>query len=91
MSSAALWLGLAWCSCAVARDGPLLNGTYLTPLNISSMHLTTWAVDFGSVADEPLMTPKNAWDEEIGGKGTILVDPTDGLYKAWYVSRESFR
>jgi hypothetical protein len=27
------------------------------------------------------------WDEEIGGKGTVIVDPIDGLYKAWYISQ----
>jgi len=29
------------------------------------------------------MHPAYEWDEEIGGKGTILVDPIDGLYKVW--------
>ena len=47
----------------------------------------TWSVDFGDVPDEPLMHPQYEWDEEIGGKGTILVDPLDGMYKAWYISQ----
>ena len=47
----------------------------------------TWGVNFGSVPDEPLMHPQYPWDEEIGGKGTILVDPIDRLYKAWYISQ----
>ena len=54
------------------------------------MHTTSycrWSVDYGDVPDEPLMHPEYEWDEEIGGKGTILVDPIDGLYKAWYISQ----
>lgn len=52
------------------------------------LHLqVTWSVDFGYVPDEPLMHPQYEWDEEIGGKGTILVDPLDGMYKAWYISQ----
>ena len=47
----------------------------------------TWSVDFGDVPDEPLMHPQYEWDEEIGGQGTILVDPLDGMYKAWYISQ----
>lgn len=48
------------------------------------------AVDFGAVDPEPLMYPQFEWDEEIGGKGTILVDPIDGLYKAWSVEPPSY-
>ena len=31
------------------------------------------------------MHPEFEWDEEIGGKGTILWDPIDSMYKAWSV------
>ena len=57
------------------------------PSDFTSYHLVTWLVDYGQVPDEPLMHPQYEWDEEIGGKGTIIVDPTDGLYKAWYISQ----
>ena len=68
---------------AVTEDK--LDSTFLTPSDFDSFHLSTWSVDFGRVADEPLMYPAYEWDEEIGGKGTILVDPIDRLYKAWYI------
>ena len=66
---------------------PRLNSTFLVADDFESFHLSTWAVDFGAVDDEPLMHPKYEWDEEIGGKGTILVDPIDRIYKAWYISQ----
>ena len=66
---------------------PRLNSTMLLPTDFDSFHLVTWGVDFGAVPDEPLMHPQYPWDEEIGGKGTILVDPIDRLYKAWYISQ----
>lgn len=66
---------------------PLLNASFLMPADFPSMHLVTWSINYADVPDEPVMHPHYDWDEEIGGKGTILVDPIDGLYKAWYVSQ----
>ena len=66
---------------------PRLNSTFLLSEDFESYHLSTWAVDYGAVPDEPLMHPKYEWDEEIGGKGAILVDPIDRVYKAWYISQ----
>jgi hypothetical protein len=73
--------------CRGAVTEEKLNSTFLLPSDFDSFHLSTWSVDFGKVADEPLMMPEHEWDEEIGGKGTILVDPIDRLYKAWYISQ----
>lgn len=87
MALRALLLGLA-CSCVSALvTEPRLNTTMLLPTDFDSYHFSTWAVDYGAVEDEPLMHPEYEWDEEIGGKGTILVDPIDRLYKAWYISQ----
>ena len=87
MALRALLLGLA-CSCVSALvTEPRLNTTMLLPTDFDSYHFSTWAVDYGAVEDEPLMHPEYEWDEEIGGKGTILVDPIDHLYKAWYISQ----
>ena len=76
---------LAWVPAAVREQ--TLNSTFLTPSDFDSFHLSTWSVDFGHTSPEPLMHPQHPWDEEIGGKGTILIDPIDGLYKAWYISQ----
>ncbi len=35
----------------------------------------------------PIMTPRYPWDSgEVFSHGCVLIDPTDGLYKAWYLS-----
>jgi hypothetical protein len=83
----ALLIILALALAGVGAIDPTINTTLLMPTDFESFHLVTWAVDYGQVDDEPLMHPQYEWDEEIGGKGTILVDPIDGLYKAWYISQ----
>ncbi len=79
--------GLGIIGVEAAVHEPELNSTFLIPSDFESFHLATWSVDYGSVDPEPLMHPRYEWDEEIGGKGTILVDPIDNLYKAWYISQ----
>ena len=51
-------------------------------------HDIGWRVEPGTKdPNNPLIAPKYPWDEgSIGQHGTVLKDPTDGLYKAWYVS-----
>jgi hypothetical protein len=78
---------LALAAFADASIDPILNSTFLMPTDFDSFHLSTWSVDYGIVNDEPLMHPQHEWDEEIGGKGTIMVDPIDKMYKAWYISQ----
>lgn len=40
-----------------------------------------------SCASAPRARGRYEWDEEIGGKGTILWDAADQVYKAWYISQ----
>ena len=36
----------------------------------------------------PLFEPKYPWDNgSIASYGTVLLDPTDGLWKMWYICR----
>ena len=58
-------------------------------------HNIGWRVEPG-VKDlmNPLMEPKYPWDSgAVFSHGTAHLDPTDGLYKAWYLStpKEGFR
>src|SRR5438045_1532971 len=51
-------------------------------------HNVAWRVE---LAEEdpanPLLEPKFPWDSAgVFSHGTVMVDPTDGLWKAWYIS-----
>lgn len=59
------------------------------PTDFDFFHYSTWSVDFAQVDGAPVILPRFEWDEKIGGKGTVLVDPHGGLYKAWYISQPS--
>ena len=47
-----------------------------------------WRVEPGLPdPDNPLMKPEYPWDAGATFiHGTVLIDPCDGLYKAWYLS-----
>eukprot|EP00947_MAST-08B_sp_MAST-8B-sp1_P001483 g1483.t1 len=85
--SAFLFL-LFFCAAAQALD-PTINTTILSPADFESFHLSTWSVDFAKIPDQPVLNPKYEWEEEIGGKGTILYDERLGLYRAWYLAQPS--
>ncbi len=60
----------------------------LMPDEFESMQLVSWRVELG-VPDpaNPLLEPAMPWDSGgIMAHGTVLHDPTDGLWKAWQVS-----
>ena len=51
-----------------------------------SMHYAAWRQELPKVS-APLLEPRtNLWDADVHAHGTVLVDPRDGLWKAWYVS-----
>lgn len=50
------------------------------------MHQVAWRVEKPTDGPRILMEPRYPWDEDVHSHGTVLVDPIDGLWKAWYVS-----
>ena len=52
-------------------------------------HDIGWRIEPGiQDPDNPLIEPRYPWDMgTVWGHGTVLIDPIDGLYKAWYLSR----
>ena len=51
-------------------------------------HNIAWRVEPGKKdSHNPLMAPKFPWDAgAVFSHRTVLIDPADGLYKAWYLS-----
>lgn len=51
-------------------------------------HEIGWRIEPGAEdSSNPLIVPKYPWDKgKVWSHGTVLIDPTDGLYKAWYIS-----
>ena len=51
-----------------------------------------WRIEPGvQDPDNPLMAPKYPWDAGATfSHGTVLKDPLDGLYKAWYLSTPAY-
>ena len=56
-------------------------------------HHVAWRVEPGKKdSSNPLMAPKFPWDAgAVFSHGTALIDPIDGLYKAWYLSTPKIR
>jgi hypothetical protein len=51
-----------------------------------SMHYAAWRQELPKVSP-PLMEPRpELWDADVHAHGTVLLDPRDGVFKAWYVS-----
>src|SRR5277367_4714286 len=51
-------------------------------------HNVAWRVELAKEeTSNPLMEPKFPWESAaVFSHGTVMVDPIDGLWKAWYVS-----
>jgi hypothetical protein len=51
-------------------------------------HNVAWRVDLATEdGANPLMEPKFPWESAaVFSHGTVMVDPIDGLWKAWYIS-----
>jgi hypothetical protein len=51
-------------------------------------HNVAWRVELANEdAKNPLMEPKFPWESAaVFSHGTVMVDPIDGLWKAWYIS-----
>ena len=62
---------------------------FLTGLDFPEKHNIAWRIE--PAQDDtanPLIEPKYPWDEgSIASYGTVLLDPIDGLWKMWYISR----
>lgn len=60
----------------------------LMPDDFQHMKLVAWRVELGKPdAMNPLLEPAMPWDAGgIMAHGTVLLDPLDGLWKAWQVS-----
>src|SRR5580658_8822243 len=51
-------------------------------------HNIAWRIELGhDDGANPLIEPKFPWESAaVFSHGTVLVDPIDGLWKAWYIS-----
>ncbi len=60
----------------------------LMPDDFESLKLVAWRVEEGEQdQNNPLLEPAMPWDSGgIMAHGTVLLDPIDGLWKAWQVS-----
>lgn len=63
--------------------------SFLTGLDFPEKHNVAWRIEVAQDdAANPLLEPKYPWDSgSIGGYGTVLLDPTDKLWKMWYISQ----
>src|SRR5271154_2153858 len=63
--------------------------SFLTGPDFPEKHNVAWRIEIAREdAANPLFEPKYAWDiGSIASYGTVLLDPTDGLWKMWYICR----
>eukprot|EP00039_Didymoeca_costata_P010436 m.140464 g.140464 ORF g.140464 m.140464 type:complete len:565 (+) comp14826_c1_seq8:143-1837(+) len=75
-------------TCIARGDGvpTAINTTVILPDDLISLHFAAYRTEHGK-NNQVVMEPQYPWDEEIGGKGTVLVDPYDNKYKIWYISQ----
>ena len=90
MSAAALRPALHILLAAAAAAAPAApGGQQAHPLllldDFESLHRAAWRVEQGADV-EVLLEPTYPWEQDVHSEGTVLVDPFDGLYKAFYVS-----
>jgi hypothetical protein len=68
------------------------DGTRFPPFlmadDFEQMDYVAWRIEQGVLdARNPLLTPARPWEEGIlHSHGTVLIDPIDGLWKAWHIS-----
>jgi len=91
-----------WCCVAFVFTGAAISATgqtaigipatnrmpLLMPDNFESLILVSWRVEEGLPdPHNPLLEPAMPWDSGgVMAHGTVLLDPLDGLWKAWQVS-----
>ena len=81
-ASAALLLAAAASQAgSTSPTHPLLDAD-----SFSSLHLAAWRIEPPVQAPEVLLEPTFPWEADVHSEGTILVDPFDRQYKAYYVS-----
>ena len=63
--------------------------SFLTGLDFPEKHNIAWRIELAEDDPaNPLIEPKYPWDHaSIASYGTVMRDPTDDLWKMWYVSR----
>lgn len=63
--------------------------SFLTGLDFPEKHNVAWRIETAQEdLANPLIEPKYPWDAAcIASYGTVLLDPIDGLWKMWYISR----
>jgi len=62
--------------------------SFLMSEDFVERHNVGWRVELGEEdPSNPLLEPGCPWDSGgVFSHGTVLRDPTDGVWKAWYVS-----
>ena len=64
---------------------PTFDHPFILPDDFPSLRMAAWRVE-RPAEPQVLMEPRYPWDVDVHSHGTVLVDPIDGLWKAWYVS-----
>lgn len=72
----------------IPNSGSEENMPLLMPDNFDSLLLVAWRQEEGEPdVNNPLLEPAMPWDAGgVMAHGTVLLDPIDGLWKAWQVS-----
>src|SRR6516225_5785697 len=62
--------------------------SFLMAEDLVEKHNIAWRVELArDEAANPLMEPEFPWESAaVFSHGTVLIDPIDGLWKAWYIS-----
>lgn len=78
---------------AAAADSPAGQTNAARPTHalldvdsFESLHLAAWRIEAPLRPPQVLLEPEYEWEADVHSEGTILIDPFDQLYKAYYVS-----
>ena len=71
----------------VANQDPQFS--FLMGTDFPEKHNIAWRIELAQDDPaNPLIEPKYPWDAgSIASYGTVMLDPTDDLWKMWYISR----
>lgn len=73
------------CITAASSPAPACENRVLSVTDFESLHYAAWRVEEGSNTTT-LLEPQYPWDDDVHSEGTVLIDPWDGTYYAYYVS-----
>ena len=73
------------CITAASSPAPACVNRVLSVTDFESLHYAAWRVEEGSNTTT-LLEPQYPWDDDVHSEGTVLIDPWDGTYYAYYVS-----